>query len=148
MAAEGAPDGLAGLDVELLRSFAKERGHALRFVRFRWPDLARAFRAGEFDVAAGGITVRPERSVLGVFTARGRDRRRRAGADAARFRPGPSPARVAVNAGGPRTDRPPLPGAGRRRRRQRRAAESARRGRCRADRRAEAPCGARSAGAP
>jgi len=103
MAAEGAPDGLAGLDVELLRRFAKERGHSLRFVRFRWPDLSRAFGAGEFDLAAGGITVRPERSVLGVFTrpvvVTGAVALVR---DAARF-PGPEAlagARIAVNAGG------------------------------------------------
>ena len=103
MAAEGAPDGLAGFDVELLRRFAQQRGHALRFVRFRWPDLARAFRAGEFDVAAGGITVRPERSVLGVFTrpvvvtgavVLVRDAVRFPGAEAL------AGARIAVNAGG------------------------------------------------
>jgi cyclohexadienyl dehydratase len=63
-----APGGFSGFDLELLRAFAAERGHTLALVRFRWPDLARAFRAGEFDLAAGGITVRPERSVLGAFT--------------------------------------------------------------------------------
>jgi cyclohexadienyl dehydratase len=66
--APGSPDGFDGLDLELLRRFAAERGHTLRFVRFRWPDVSRAFAAGEFDLAAGGITVRPERAVLGVFT--------------------------------------------------------------------------------
>jgi cyclohexadienyl dehydratase len=101
--APGAPDGLDGLDLELLRRFAKERGHTLRFVRFRWPDLARAFGAGEFDLAVGGITVRPERAVLGIFTRpvvlTGAVALVR---DAARF-PGSSAlarARIAVNAGG------------------------------------------------
>jgi cyclohexadienyl dehydratase len=101
--APGSPDGLDGLDLELLRRFAAERGHSLRFVRFRWPDVSRAFAAGEFDLAAGGITVRPERAVLGVFTRpvaiTGAVALVR---DPARFR---SPedlagARIAVNAGG------------------------------------------------
>jgi len=101
--ATGAPDGLRGLDVELLRAFAKERGHSLTFVRFRWPDLSRAFRAGEFDLAAGGITVRPERAVLGDFTRPVTS----TGAvalvrDPARFphRESLAAARIAVNAGG------------------------------------------------
>jgi cyclohexadienyl dehydratase len=63
-----APDGLDGFDLALLRRFAAERGHTLRFVRFRWPDVSRAFVAGEFDLAAGGITVRPERAAIGAFT--------------------------------------------------------------------------------
>ena len=101
--AQGAQGGLSGLDVELLRAFAKQRGHTLRFVRFRWPDLPRAFRAGEFDVAAGGITVRPEREVLGAFTRpvalTGAVALVR---DAARFSRAESlaGARIAVNAGG------------------------------------------------
>jgi cyclohexadienyl dehydratase len=64
----GAPDGLAGLDVELVRAWAKARGTPVRFVRFRWPELADAFAKDAFDVAVGGVTVRPERSVLGAFT--------------------------------------------------------------------------------
>jgi cyclohexadienyl dehydratase len=57
-----------GLDVDLLRAFAKERGHEVELVRFRWPELREAMRDGRFDVAVGGITVRPERSVRGIFT--------------------------------------------------------------------------------
>lgn len=63
-----APDGLAGFDVELMRRFAAERGARVAWVRFRWPELADDFRAGRFDVAVGGVTVRPERSVVGRFT--------------------------------------------------------------------------------
>jgi len=63
-----APDGLAGFDVELARRFAAERGVRIAWVRFRWPALADDLRAGRFDVALGGVTVRPERSALGRFT--------------------------------------------------------------------------------
>jgi cyclohexadienyl dehydratase len=59
---------VSGLDVELVRAFAKEHGHELKLVRFRWPELREAMRDGRFDVAVGGITVRPERSVRGIFT--------------------------------------------------------------------------------
>ena len=67
----GAPfdvEHVRGLDVDLLRAFAKERGHELELVRFRWPELREAMRVGRFDIAVGGITVRPERSVRGIFT--------------------------------------------------------------------------------
>ncbi len=38
------------------------------WTRFKWPELIADLRAGQFDVAADGITVRPERSVAGRFT--------------------------------------------------------------------------------
>jgi cyclohexadienyl dehydratase len=101
--AAGAPDGLAGIDVALVRAWADARGTELRFVRFRWPELAAGFAEGAFDVAAGGITVRPERSVRGAFTRPVVE----TGAvalvrDAARFPDAASlsGARIAVNAGG------------------------------------------------
>lgn len=40
----------------------------LTFLRFDWPELARDLAAKRFDVAADGITVRPERSLAGIFT--------------------------------------------------------------------------------
>ena len=67
----GAPfaaERVRGLDVELVRAFAKELGHEVELVRFRWPELREAMRDGRFDMAVGGITVRPERSVRGIFT--------------------------------------------------------------------------------
>src|SRR5207244_539438 len=33
-----------------------------------WPGLRRALAAGRFDLAMGGVTLRPERAVAGVFT--------------------------------------------------------------------------------
>ncbi len=37
-------------------------------VRFRWPELLSDLAADRFDVAMSGITIRPERSVAGIFT--------------------------------------------------------------------------------
>jgi cyclohexadienyl dehydratase len=57
-----------GFDAALARAYAADRGLALEFVRFRWPELTDDLRAGRFDVAMSGITVRPERSAAGRFT--------------------------------------------------------------------------------
>ena len=61
-------DGLIGLDVEVARLFARDTGRRLELVVFRWPDLTRDLAAGRFDVAMGGVTMRPERAVRGTFT--------------------------------------------------------------------------------
>jgi cyclohexadienyl dehydratase len=57
-----------GFDVAVARAYARDRGLALDFVRFRWPDLVAGIAAGHFDVAMSGVTVRPERSAAGRFT--------------------------------------------------------------------------------
>jgi cyclohexadienyl dehydratase len=96
---------LEGLDVALAERFGRDQGMALETVRFAWPALTDDLRAGRFDLAFSGVTVRPERSLAGRFsvsTAEGgalalvRDRARFA-------RPGALDApgvRIAVNAGG------------------------------------------------
>ncbi len=67
--ARGSADAdLEGFDVAVARAYAEERGLALEFVRFRWPDLVAAVTAGRFDVAMTGVTVRPERSAAGRFS--------------------------------------------------------------------------------
>src|SRR5439155_1648192 len=64
-----ARDGrLEGLDVEIARRFAHDGGRRLELVPFRWPELMRDLAAGHFDLAMGGVTLRPERAVAGVFT--------------------------------------------------------------------------------
>jgi cyclohexadienyl dehydratase len=63
----GTGEALAGFDVALAQAYAEQRGLALEFVRFRWPDLLRDLEAGRFDVAMSGVTVRPLRSVAGRF---------------------------------------------------------------------------------
>jgi len=57
-----------GLDIEVARRFARDSGRRLELVRFRWPELTRDLAAGRFDLAMGGVTLRPERAVAGVFT--------------------------------------------------------------------------------
>src|SRR5213594_897109 len=57
-----------GLDIEVARRFAKDSGRRLELVPFRWPELTRDLAAGRFDLAMGGVTLRPERAVVGVFT--------------------------------------------------------------------------------
>src|SRR5262249_52375824 len=52
----------------LLGAFAGDKHVAVTWTRFRWPDLVGDLREGKFDLAADGITVRPERSVAGRFT--------------------------------------------------------------------------------
>ncbi len=63
------PEPLGGLDVDLARSFAADRASGVEFVRFAWPELERRLAAGDFDVAMSGVTVRPDRSLVGRFTA-------------------------------------------------------------------------------
>jgi len=64
----GRGAGARGFDVDVARAFAAERGLDLEVVGFRWPELVADLRAGRFDVAMSGITVRPERSAAGRFS--------------------------------------------------------------------------------
>ncbi len=89
-----------GLDLEIVRRFARDTGRAVTIVATRWPDLIEDLKAGRFDLAAGGVTIRPERALAGTFTRPVV----RAGATVL-ARPGPlaldQPGfRLAVNAGG------------------------------------------------
>jgi cyclohexadienyl dehydratase len=68
VAAPATPGAYAGFDVALARAYAEERGLAVELVPFRWPELVADLRAGRFDVAMSGVTVRPERSVAGRFS--------------------------------------------------------------------------------
>ena len=61
-------DHAEGFAAALLGAFAAGERLDLTWTRFRWPDLVGDLRAGRFDLAADGITVRPERSVAGRFT--------------------------------------------------------------------------------
>lgn len=57
-----------GFDVAAIEAFAADRGLALEWVRFAWPELLADLAAGRFDVAASGVTLRPERTLAGAFT--------------------------------------------------------------------------------
>jgi cyclohexadienyl dehydratase len=86
-----------GLDLDVARRFAHDTGRRLEIVRFRWPDLVADLTAGRFDVAMGGVTMRPERAVAGMFTRPVT----RAGVVVVARRPFDEPGlRLAVNAGG------------------------------------------------
>jgi cyclohexadienyl dehydratase len=58
-----------GFAPALLTAFASDQAIALQWSPFRWPELTSDLRAGRFAVAADGITVTPERSIAGRFTA-------------------------------------------------------------------------------
>jgi len=58
----------SGFSVALVEDFAAAYRLEPSWVRFRWPELVKDLEAGKFDVAASGITVRPERSLSGRFT--------------------------------------------------------------------------------
>jgi cyclohexadienyl dehydratase len=57
-----------GFSVAVAQAYARERGVVLEWVRFQWPRLASDLMAGSFDLALSGITVRPDRSMLGRFS--------------------------------------------------------------------------------
>jgi cyclohexadienyl dehydratase len=64
------PDGgePVGFSVSVAQAYARERDVTLEWVRFQWPRLASDLMAGSFDLALSGITVRPDRSMLGRFS--------------------------------------------------------------------------------
>jgi len=76
-----------GFDIVVARRLAADLGRPVEFVPFRWPDLSAQMRAGNFDIAMSGVTVRADRAVLFAFSrpyavtgavavVRKRDRRR------------------------------------------------------------------------
>jgi cyclohexadienyl dehydratase len=57
-----------GLDPDIARAFAAQRGYAIAWVPVTWPELGAALAAGRFDVAMTGVTVRVDRSIAGRFS--------------------------------------------------------------------------------
>ena len=57
-----------GFDIAVAERFGADAGYGVEWVPFRWPALTRALAGDRFDVAMGGVTVRPERTALGRFT--------------------------------------------------------------------------------
>ncbi len=62
------PQGLSGFDIAVVSAYARDRGSAIEWVHFTWPELLEGLRDRRYDLAIGGVTVRPDRSVAGVFT--------------------------------------------------------------------------------
>lgn len=54
-----------GLDIEVTERMARDLGYRVEWVSFAWPELKDAVAADAFDLAVGGITFRPDRSVVG-----------------------------------------------------------------------------------
>ena len=57
-----------GFAPQLLGAFTEAQHATLVWTRFEWPGLVDDLKKNRFEVAADGITVRPERSVAGRFT--------------------------------------------------------------------------------
>ncbi len=60
--------GLTGLDIDIARRLAADLGREVDFVRFTWPALPEDIARGAFDVAMSGVTMRPDRALLGRYT--------------------------------------------------------------------------------
>jgi cyclohexadienyl dehydratase len=58
----------SGLDIDLARSLSAALGVKVEFVATRWPNLAKDFDAGAFDIAMGGVSVTLERAKKGYFS--------------------------------------------------------------------------------
>lgn len=61
-------DARSGFDVDLVAKLAPALGRSPEFVGFRWQELAQRAQAGTFDLVASGVTIRPDRVLLGRFT--------------------------------------------------------------------------------
>ncbi|TWF56494.1 transporter substrate-binding domain-containing protein [Neorhizobium alkalisoli] len=63
------PDGeLVGADIAMTRDLAAELGVKPEFVMTSWKTMLEDFKAGKFDMVAGGITVNPARAEVGDFS--------------------------------------------------------------------------------
>ena len=58
----------SGFDIDLARSLGAALGVRIEFVTTSWPNLARDFDAGAFDIAMGGVSVTLERAKKGFFS--------------------------------------------------------------------------------
>lgn len=59
---------LSGADVEMGKDLAATLGVRAEFVPTTWKTLLDDFKAGKFDILAGGVTVTPERAEAGDFS--------------------------------------------------------------------------------
>ena len=57
-----------GFSADVASAFAASEGVDIEWVRFRWPELLSDLAADRFDLALSGITLRPERSLAGLFS--------------------------------------------------------------------------------
>ncbi len=67
-ALDKATSAYSGLDIDLAQSLAAALGVKAEFVATSWPNLARDFDAGAFDIAMGGVSVTLDRARKGFFS--------------------------------------------------------------------------------
>ena len=65
---DAATGSFSGIDVDLTTGLAKALGAEPVFVKTTWSTLMADFKAGKFDLAAGGISITLERQKVGLFT--------------------------------------------------------------------------------
>ena len=57
-----------GFSIEVAEAYAERTNRQIRWIDFSWPTLAEDLDADRFDFAISGVTVRPDRSILGRFS--------------------------------------------------------------------------------
>jgi cyclohexadienyl dehydratase len=67
-ALDKASGGYSGFDVDLAQSLGAALGVKVEFEATSWPNLARDFDAGAFDIAMGGVSVTLDRAKKGFFS--------------------------------------------------------------------------------
>ena len=85
--------GGSGFDIEVAQQMAKGLGYRIEWVPFAWPELKAHVEANAFDVAMSGVTLRPDRSLIGYMT-------RAVASGGPCVLGAAAPKRVAVNRGG------------------------------------------------
>jgi cyclohexadienyl dehydratase len=63
-----SPNYPRGFSPDVARAFADAMGREIEWVRFHWPALLPDLQTGRFDFAISGITIRPDRSIDGLFS--------------------------------------------------------------------------------
>lgn len=57
-----------GLEINLIKHFAKSLGVQVQFIKTSWPTLSNDLKANKFDVAVGGISIIPSRAKEFIFS--------------------------------------------------------------------------------
>src|ERR1700761_1156350 len=63
------PDGkITGADASVAQALAQNLGVGLEIVPTTWKSMTRDFKAGDFDIAMGGVSVTADRAMIGDFS--------------------------------------------------------------------------------
>ncbi len=58
---KGAPDGIAGFEVDIMRALAKRLGVQAKMAQYAWSNLVPSLERGDFDIVANGLEATAER---------------------------------------------------------------------------------------